>query len=94
MDDVGFEYEVGEVVEVAVEQAEVPRTAAAGVERLVELHDVAVVVAGRRRDEEDHRVVLAGQFQHVVVQRVVPPFHHGQPGTHRDDVTSHVAASL
>ena len=47
MDDVGPEDDVGEVVEVAMEQPQVLWTAAAGVEGLVEGDDVADVVPSR-----------------------------------------------
>ena len=86
-------HDVGEVVEVAVEQLEVAGTAPPGVEGLVERDDVAGVVPGRGGQEEHHGVVLAGELQDVVVQRVVAAVHDRPSGAHGDDVSGHARTS-
>ena len=93
VDDVGLEDDVGEVVVVPVEQLEVAGAAPPGVEGLVERHDVAGVVTRGGGEEEHHGVVLAGELEDVVVQRVVASVHHGLPGAHRHDVTAHAPSS-
>jgi uncharacterized Zn-binding protein involved in type VI secretion len=85
VDHVGAGDELGDVVVLAVEQAQVARPAAARVERLVERDDVGRVVAGRRPEEHHRRVVLARGLEDVVVQGVVAAVHDDRRGARRAD---------
>jgi hypothetical protein len=93
VDHVEAQHERPQVPHRPGEQPQVERDAPVRVVRLVEAHEVGWVVADGGAEEQHPRPVLAGEPQHVLMQRIGPPVHHhaARPGGH--DMPRHVTPS-